>query len=119
MVIPQILTPISFLLGMGVVNARRGAFAWNGAITFWIVSFGFLAQIWVDTYGLFIATLTPALEGEPLSESVCVSSVSTQSLATGSTADWARCSPFVGCSMQMRSRFPRFLYPVYIELQLY
>ena len=76
MVIPQILTPISFLLGMGVVNARSGAFAWNGAITFWIVSFGFLAQIWVDTYGLFIATLTPALEGEPLSESVCVSSVS-------------------------------------------
>ena len=75
MIIPQILVPITFLMGMGIMSARHGAFAWNGAVTFWVVSFGFLGQIWIDTYGLWIATLTPALEGEPLMETVCVPSV--------------------------------------------
>ncbi|KAL8277246.1 hypothetical protein RQP46_010315 [Phenoliferia psychrophenolica] len=79
MIIPQIITPIVFLLGMGIMTAHKGAFSWHGAITFWLVSFGFLGQILIDTVGLWIATLTPALEGEPLAESVCMYSVARES----------------------------------------
>jgi len=70
MVIPQVIIPIAFMLGMGVMSARHGAFAWNGAITFWIVSFGFTGQIFIDTYCLIVATLTGPLEDEPLIESI-------------------------------------------------
>lgn len=53
--IVNIPMPIIFSLATGMHTVYSGPFAWNGAITFYLVGFTFLVQVCVDSVYLALA----------------------------------------------------------------
>ncbi|KAM0187491.1 hypothetical protein ACHAPI_011126 [Fusarium lateritium] len=59
----NILMPVLFALATAMHTVYSGPFAWNGAITFWIIGITFMIQVFMDATYLILAARREEKEG--------------------------------------------------------
>ncbi|KAH7377934.1 hypothetical protein BKA64DRAFT_687561 [Cadophora sp. MPI-SDFR-AT-0126] len=58
----NIIAPIIFILPSALHTTKKGAFAWNGGVSFWLLGITFGVQLFVDSYFMMRIVLSESLK---------------------------------------------------------